>query len=232
MGESLLVLKLMELNDNFRFIGIKIFWNSYFHFSLYIHYIYTHLYRYFFNYSTFNPTSIKSMHKVYAILNAEVAYKKIFRGVLLSWWHIWPLNKIKMFCNISFQGTYTKVSGNFQNYAHTKYCGSFPFIFQIIPLGLRNEVWPFFQRRHTVLDWIVILRLCFSRLLESVSEWRRRSEGILHAQICRSWAWSCDVFVVWQRGFYCWFVRSSFGDESCDALSDVSRVCKRLLNWE
>ena len=84
MGESLLVLKLMELNGNFRFIGIKIFWNSYFHFSLYIHYIYTHLYRYFFNYSTFNPTSIKSMHKVYAILNAEVAYKKIFRGVLLS----------------------------------------------------------------------------------------------------------------------------------------------------
>ena len=77
MGESLLVLKLMELNGNFRFIGIKIFWNSYFHFSLY-------LYRYIFNYSTFNPTSIKSIHKVYAILNAEVAYKKIFRGVLLS----------------------------------------------------------------------------------------------------------------------------------------------------
>jgi len=25
-------------------------------------------------------------------------------------------------------------------------------IFQIIPLGSRNEVWPFFQRRHTALD--------------------------------------------------------------------------------
>jgi len=48
MGESLLVLKLMELNDNFRFVGIKIFWNNYFKFSLYNHYIYIHLYLYFF----------------------------------------------------------------------------------------------------------------------------------------------------------------------------------------
>jgi len=34
MGKSLLVLKLMELNDNFRFVGIKIFWNRYFNFLI------------------------------------------------------------------------------------------------------------------------------------------------------------------------------------------------------